>query len=260
MSVLGELVVPNGGAAWTQTLVAVLASLGIQEKAARQTIARMHERQWLDKDKVGRQTRWQLTNSSVGLLEAGAARIYGFGQTQRPWDETWLVLMASVPESERNIRYRMGVGLSWVGFGSLGQGTWLSPWVEHEAVAVSVVSELGIDATSFRAQLGELGSGERLVDQAWDVDELRDRYVGFLDETEALVGAAPDGVAAVADLVGLVHRWRRFPFLDPDLPAALLPADWPGPVAAARFNDLRAELLPAAMKWWAETEATYSPG
>ncbi len=259
MSVLGELVVPNGGAAWTQTLVAVLGGLGVQEKAARQAIARMHDRGWLAKEKVGRQTRWTLTESSADLLQAGADRIYGFGQSRRPWDETWLVLMASVPESERSTRYRMGVGLSWAGFGSLGQGTWLSPWVDQESVAVSLVSDLGIDATSFRARLGELGSGEHLVEQAWNLPELRDHYTAFLDETSGLDGSAPDGIAAVADLVGLVHRWRRFPFLDPDLPAELLPTDWPGPVAADRFARLRAELRDSAMTWWNETEASYSP-
>lgn len=254
ISVLGELVVPNGGEAWTQTLVAALDDLGVQEKAARQAIARMHEGGWLDRTRVGRQTRWRVTDFSTGLLTAGAERIYGFGQHVGAWDGSWLMLMASVPERDRRDRYRMGVGLNWAGFGSLGQGTWISPWVDREAAVVELLADLDVDATSFRSRLGELGSGERLVEQAWDLPELRQRYDAFLADSK------PTGSQPAADLVGLVHRWRRFPLVDPDLPTELLPADWPGPEAAQRFAMQRAELLDEAVDWWTSTEASFSPG
>lgn len=35
----------------------------------------------------------------------------------------------------------------------------------------------------------------------------------------------------------LVHAWRKLLFLDPGLPAELLPADWPGFAAAEVFRD-----------------------
>jgi phenylacetic acid degradation operon negative regulatory protein len=35
----------------------------------------------------------------------------------------------------------------------------------------------------------------------------------------------------------LVHEWRRFPFLDPDLPESILPAGWP----RSRAHDVFAE-------------------
>ena len=38
--------------------------------------------------------------------------------------------------------------------------------------------------------------------------------------------------------VRLVHEWRRFPFLDPDLPGELLPRDWSGYRAAELFHHL----------------------
>jgi phenylacetic acid degradation operon negative regulatory protein len=36
--------------------------------------------------------------------------------------------------------------------------------------------------------------------------------------------------------------WRRLPYLDPGLPAELLPADWHGARAATAFAALRARL------------------
>jgi phenylacetic acid degradation operon negative regulatory protein len=254
MTILGEFVLPNGGQAWTQTLVKVMAQMGVQDKAARQAIARMHERGWLDRTRVGRQTRWSLTPSAIELLDAGAERIYAFSRHPRPWDRTWLVLLATVPERDRNVRYRMSTGLSWAGFGSLGQGTWLCPWVGHEPLAVELLTDLGVDATSFRAELGQMGTGPSLARAAWDLPALGAEYESFLvDTTNTAHGEV------VGELTALVHRWRRFPFLDPDLPAALLPGDWPGPLAAARFAARRAALLEPATAAWHRAEAEFTP-
>lgn len=264
LTILGEFVLPNDEAAWTQTLIAAMELVGVKDKAARQAIARMRERDWLTRTRVGRQTRWELTPSARRLLEAGAQRIYGFGQASREWDGTWLILLASVPERDRNIRYRMGVELSWAGFGSLGHGTWLSPWPDQEELAVSVLDSLGVDAISFRAELGRLGTTEQLATEAWDLPRVRSQYDEFLAETDRLAaGVGTDGMAgadAAARLIGLVHQWRRVPFLDPELPLALLPDDWPGLRAAARFAELRAWLSPPATAWWRTTEARHTPG
>jgi len=258
MTVLGELVLPNGGVAWTQTLIETMELLDVRPKASRQAIARMHDRGWLDRTKVGRRTRWELTAAAEALLASGARRIYEFGRDPKPWDRRWLVLLARVPERNRNLRYRMSVGLSWAGFGSLGQGTWLSPWTCREERAVQLLDDIGVNATSFVAELGRLGSGTDLATQAWDLPALHDRYDGFLSDTAGLVGGGSDGPSAVADLVALVHRWRHFPFLDPDLPEELLPADWPAPSAVRRFADLRAALLGPATAWWMATERSFA--
>ena len=80
MTVLGELVLPNGGAVWTQTLIETMELLDVRPKAARQSIARMHDRGWLDRTKVGRRTRWRLTVDAEALLASGARQIYDFGR------------------------------------------------------------------------------------------------------------------------------------------------------------------------------------
>lgn len=259
ITVLGEFVRPNGGAAWTQTLIDAMDLLGVQSKTTRQVLARLSDRGWLDRTKQGRRTRWHLTALSEPLLKSGAERIYGFGQSPNDWDERWLVLLASLPERDQALRYRLTTGLNWAGFGSLGQGIWISPWTGHEADAVSVVHDAGVEgATSFVAEVGQLGDGAELAARAWDLGSVREHYDEFLEMASGLAPVTTD-IDAVKQLTMLVHRWRRFPFLDPELPAALLPADWPGGDAVDEFRSRRDALTPVTARWWAGTEARYEP-
>lgn len=284
MTMLGEYVLPAGGAAWTRTLIAGLDLFDVREKAARQALARMEADGWLQRARVGRETQWSLTARAQHLLAEGAERIYGFGVENRRWDGEWVVLLASVPERERTVRYRMAQRLSWIGFGPLGQGTWICPWTTQESAARDVLSDLGVDATSFRGPVGRVGSGHDLAGRAWPLAELASAYDCFLAEFPAVgdprdelpaaggdpaeasgAGGDPaeffavdddrDGADAARDLTRLVHGWRKFPFLDPDLPAELLPEPWPGRAAAARFGALRGAWLAPARKWWAASEA-----
>ena len=77
-TVLGEFVLPSGGAAWTSAFIEVLGRLGVEEKATRQALMRTAADGWLVSERVGRRTRWQLTPSAVQLLTEGTERIYGF--------------------------------------------------------------------------------------------------------------------------------------------------------------------------------------
>ena len=60
---------------------------------------------------------------------------------------------------------------------------------------------------------------------------------------------SPDDAAAFADYVQVLTHWRRLPYLDPGLPADLLPEEWRGSRAADIFFDLRERLGPAAHRW-----------
>lgn len=252
-TVLGELVLPHGGRAWTGTLIEALGLLDVQPKAARRVVATLHERGWLERQQVGRRARWSLTSWARDLLERGGERIYGFGRQEPAWDGAWRLLLVTVPETHRHLRYRLGVGLSWAGYGPLGPGLWASAHADAEADVAALLTELGLDhATTFTAAVGALGDDRQLAARAWDLGDVADRYRAFLaDEAE---GPPADPSTAVARLVDLVHRWRRFPLLDPGLPAALLPDGWPAPAAASRFADLRTALSDPAERWWHAAE------
>jgi phenylacetic acid degradation operon negative regulatory protein len=252
MTVLGEFVLPAGRPVWTWVLVDTLAAFGVAEKSARQALARAAAEGLLVSERVGRRTRWDLTPAGRRLLTEGAHRIYDFGHGERPWDGRWLLLLVSVPEAKRDLRHRLRTRLSWAGFGSPEAGVWISPHLGREGEALDVVKELGLAgcAMSFTATFGTIGGEDTMVSRAWDLTGLEQRYEAFLADFSALEPAGPAGVLHAQ--TRLVHEWRRFPFLDPQLPQALLPGNWSGSKAAELFHRRHAEWHQAASLRWDE--------
>src|SRR5690349_692129 len=126
-TLLGEFALPGDGTAWTSAALAVLARLGIEEKATRQALMRTAAAGWLEAEKHGRRTRWRLTASARKMLTEGAERIYSFTGPSQGWDGRWVLVFVRVPESDRRARHVVRSRLSWAGFGSLGAGMWVSP-------------------------------------------------------------------------------------------------------------------------------------
>src|SRR5215471_9582283 len=123
-TVLGEFVLPAGGSAWTSAFLEVLGRLGIEEKSARQALARTAAGGWIRSQRVGRRTRWWLTADGERLLTEGTERIYAFASSQANWDGRWLLVMARVPESDRSARHLLRTRLGWAGLGSPASGIW----------------------------------------------------------------------------------------------------------------------------------------
>jgi len=250
LTVLGEFVHPRGESVWTATLIDALAALGIEEKAARQALTRTASEGLLESSRHGRRVLWDLTPDGRSLLEEGTRRIYGFMRERRPWDGRWLVLTVAIPETQRQLRHRLRTRLTWLGLGSPSSGLWISPDASKNQDVHTVIRELGLEEQAF-AWVGPasgIGDENRLLAEAWNLDDVEDRYLGFLEEFEGRRADTTD--EAFVAQVEMVQEWRRFPFLDPDLPSELLDHDWPGPRAAAAFHDRHARWHRNAQAAW----------
>jgi phenylacetic acid degradation operon negative regulatory protein len=250
LTVLGEFVLPAAAPIWTSSIVDVLSGLGLEEKASRQALARTAADGLIVAERIGRRARWLLTEPGQRLLSEGAQRIYSFGVRAPRWDGRWLLLSASVPESQRELRHRLRTRMSWAGFGSLAPNLWVSPNTDREAEAKQLLDELGLVATtlSFTGEFAGIGTERNLVEQAWNLDDLAARYRSFLAEFSRLRPGASPMLAQVR----LVHEWRRFPFLDPQLPPELLPPQWIGTRAAAVFHERHASWHSSAQAQFAQ--------
>jgi phenylacetic acid degradation operon negative regulatory protein len=251
-TILGEYVLPVDQPVWTTTLVDVLAMLDVEEKSARQALARTAAEGWLRSERVGRRVRWTLTAPGRQLLATGAERIYSFGTGGPDWDGRWLMILVSVPESMRDLRHRLRTRLSWAGFGTPTPGVWISPRADAEADAQRILAELALPAApmSFVGSYGTLGKQADMVAAAWDLAEVAEGYQRFIAEFGDLTPTSPDAVLRAQ--TRLVHEWRRFPFLDPQLPRELLPRQWIGATAADLFTDRHTRWRADAKRRWAE--------
>ncbi|HTU72678.1 MAG TPA: PaaX family transcriptional regulator C-terminal domain-containing protein [Trebonia sp.] len=251
LTVMGELILPAGAAAWTSAILTVFARMGIAEKATRQALMRASQAGWLASQREGRRARWALTPAARNMLSEGAERIFSFGQPG-DWDHRWVVVTARITESDRRARHVVRTRLTWAGFGALSAGLWISPHAQRAGEAERVLRDAGVgDASVFIAERTGLGDPRSMVSAAWDLPAVAAEYESF--STEFLGQAPPD---VLARHIELVHAWRRFPSIDPALPRELLPARWTGERAARLFADRHRLWLGEATREWQRLNAS----
>jgi phenylacetic acid degradation operon negative regulatory protein len=241
---------------WSGGLVALLAEFGFSSGAARIALARMVSSGLLARHRTGRLVSYTLTGRTVAILAEGDRRIFSLGRAPAT-SSTWTVLWQAIPEQRRLARERLVRRLRFLGFGSLQDGTWLAPHDREREVA-ALLAEL--DVTEHAGVL--LGRPATLVGfdpvlcRAWDLDALAARYAAFVAEFTAYrapeARASLDDRAALVLRTRLVHLFRQFPALDPELPADVADPPPDRAAAVALFHDLYPALAQPAARHFDE--------
>jgi phenylacetic acid degradation operon negative regulatory protein len=250
VTLLGAYVRPRPRPVWSGGLVHLLGEFGFSTGAARVALARLVRRGLLARIKEGRLVYYTLTERSEHLLAEGDRRIFSLG-IDIEWDGTWTILWHSIPEDRRVERSRLGRRLRFLGFGSVQDGTWISPH-DREREVLELVEELGVE-DRVGAVLGRPARSlhiDELINRAWDLKELTRRYEAFVAEFGAYRGkrltSELEDREAFLVRTRLVHAFRQFPFLDPDLPDELMPGHRVRREAAETFHQVYDELAPPA--------------
>jgi len=234
---IGLYLRPLGGEISSGAMVQLAGDLGIPVTRARTAITRLKQRGLL----LASENGYALNPAAIGMLERGDDRIFTV-RTMRIGDE-WMLVSATIPETRRDLRHQLRRRLQFIGAGAVSAGLWILPG-HLDAEVEELLAELGVRdfATLFRTAdprparpLGEA------VTAWWDLDALRAEHERFLASVDALPAAAP-----FAAYVRLIDSWRVLPYIDPGLPAELLPAGWPGARSAAAFTELSERLAAPA--------------
>lgn len=230
-TIIGLYLRPLGGTISSPALVDLLGALGISAAAARTAITRVKQKGLLLPDAAG----FALNPAAVPMLERGDRRIFEVRQMRE--GDAWCLVSFTVPEARRDVRHQARRRLQWIGCGAVAPSLWICP--DHLAGEVEqILEELGIRslATLFRTE--DPRPGASLADAAatwWDLDALRAEHLRFQETLDALPEDEP-----FAAYVRLIDSWRPLPYIDPGLPASLLPADWPGQRSFDGFAELEA--------------------
>ncbi len=250
-TLFGDFLLHRPSPVWVGSLIALLEPLGLSETNVRTVLSRMAGKGWLRAERAGRRSYYALTGRGRRLLEEGETRIY------RPrdaggWDGEWTLLAYSIPEEQRGQRDRLRVRLEWLGFGSLGNGLWVTPHDVADPVR-EMADELEVReyVEVFRGRHLGLGDARELVGRCWDLAGLNARYEAFIERhLDGCVALKEEGHASIEPRDAyvrrfrLVHQYRDFPLQDPFLPRELQPEHWAGECALSLFNHYH-ELLAA---------------
>jgi len=243
----------RGAGGWMSvaSLVSLLGDLGVEEPAVRSSISRLKRRGILVARRADGAAGYELSGEGQAILREGDHRI--FRRERARLGDGWLLAVFSVPEAERHQRHVLRSQLSRLGFGTAAPGVWIAPAYLHEATA-ETLARLGLSgyADLFHADHLAFGDLAAKVRQWWDLDRTERLASDFVAAYEPVLRGWPARRAAArpreafADYVRVLTDWRHLPYLDPGLPAELLPPGWAGARAAEIFFTLRSRLAGAA--------------
>ena len=246
VTVYGLYARSDGGWLSIAALIRLLAELGVDEPAVRSAISRLKRRGILEARRQEGSAGYQLSADAVAILREGDARI--FRRRRAVPADGWLLAVFSVPEAERHRRHVLRSELTRLGFGMVAPGVWIVPAHPDDTTA-DTLQRLGLDsyADLFHADHLAFGDPADKISRWWDLDELERRYFAFSQAYKPILarlqcGGRCRGGEAFAQYVRVLTDWRQLPYLDPGLPAELLPAGWIGIRAAEEFFALRSML------------------
>jgi phenylacetic acid degradation operon negative regulatory protein len=253
VTVYGLYARSDGGWLSVASLIQLLADLNVDEPAVRSSISRLKRRGILLARRHDGSAGYELSGEALAILREGDVRI--FRRRRATLADGWLLAVFSVPESQRHRRHVLRSELTRLGFGTAAPGVWIVPAHPDDTTA-DVLRRLGLDAYAdlFRADHLAFGDLADKVRRWWDLAGLERLYDEFLAAHEPLLSrwqraGEPPGREAFAGYVRVLTDWRRLPYLDPGLPAELLPADWAGIRAADVFFTLRSKLEEPARRY-----------
>ena len=246
-----------GGWIGVADLIALMGGLDVDGPSVRSAVSRLKRRGLLVSERLGGAAGYRLSDEGRRILGEGDQRIFGHRVARA--EDGWVLVVFSVPESERRRRHALRTQLTRLGFGTTAAGVWIAPsHLTDQARATLRELDLEEHAELFHATHLDFRDLTTSVARWWDLPALQAMYRGFLDEHEPVLTAwrrrgtrsepGPEQrAAAFADHLRAVDSWRRLPFLDPGLPPELLPDRWAGSRAARVFFDLHALLREPAL-------------
>lgn len=244
-------------------LVSLLEDFGVNDAAARAALSRMVKRGLLTSSKAGRTTAYRTSSRTQQILTDASRRIVEFGEATDEWPGVWSVVAFSIPENGRSLRVAARNRLAWLGFAPLYDEVWICPHDRHED-AVRELAALGVEATALQASVAESTSPTRQPQNAWNLDDLAAEYHEVIEQTtrarELLTHPDASPASALVQRTRLLEAWLDLSSGDPNLPAALLPADWPRAHARDLFLETHDALGDLATAYVRSVVARVDPG
>ena len=265
LTLYGDYLLDRGGEIGIGSLIKLLGNLGLSQQAVRSAVSRMCRAGLLKVRRVGRKSYYSLTEDGNSLLTKGARRI--FERKNSHWEGTWNIVTYSIPEQRRQARDRLRLELNWMGYGTLSEATWISPYdLTKEVEDLTGKLKIKDYVQIFQAKNQGFTEAKKIVSLGWDLSRIHAKYASFIEKYQPKLeghlrrlrsGETVEHSECFVERFSLIHEYRRLPFFDPDLPKELLPEDWLRPRAAALFHEYRDLLAEKANEYFDSVSKNY---
>lgn len=263
-TIFGDSVLHRGGNISLASLIQLLELFGFNDRAVRTSVFRLVKNDWLCSDKIGRTSFYRITDSSRSTYLQAEQRIYN--DQMKEWDHYWdLILMSSLDTENKALLKKE---LEWLGFANISTNLMAYPGCNRiELQRLLVELNMSEQVVVFKAETLQLFNNSvdtigRMLRTNWPIDELRQRYLQFLDifreigvllmqENEQL-----EPVQAFQIRTLLIHYYRRILLKDPALPLELLPTDWPAISARTLSMNIYKKVFEPADEYFLSVAAT----
>ncbi|MDU7369106.1 MAG: phenylacetic acid degradation operon negative regulatory protein PaaX, partial [Acinetobacter baumannii] len=263
-TIFGDSVLHRGGNISLASLIQLLELFGFNNRAVRTSVFRLVKNDWLCSDKIGRTSFYRITDSSRSTYLQAEQRIYN--DQMKEWDHYWdLILMSSLDTENKALLKKE---LEWLGFANISTNLMAYPGCNRiELQRLLVDLNMSEQVVVFKAETLQLFNNSvdtigRMLRTNWPIDELRQRYLQFLDifreigvllmqENEQL-----EPVQAFQIRTLLIHYYRRILLKDPALPLELLPTDWPAISARTLSMNIYKKVFEPADEYFLSVAAT----
>lgn len=223
------------------TIIDLMADLEVDAPAVRSSISRLKRRGTLVAQRHDGAAGYAPSPATLQMLAEGDVRI--FDRTRAVPSDGWVLVVFSVPESERDQRHSLRSCLTRLGFGTVAPGVWVAPGNLADETR-ETLQRSGLDGyvDLFIAEHLAFGDLHAKVGQWWSLDELDELYAEFVRRyrpvRDRVASTSSTHREAFSAYVPMVTQWRRLSYLDPGLPLVLLPTGWTGETAGELFDEL----------------------
>jgi phenylacetic acid degradation operon negative regulatory protein len=247
VTIYGDAIVPRGGSLWLGSLLDIVDGFGVEPGLVRTAISRLVSDGWFERTRIGRNSYYRLSAARAAEFATATARIYRADHP--PWSgEMDIVLITTADVAQRGAHRDR---LLREGYGQAAVNVMLRPRSEE---ANSSMPGVQGDVIRLVTQPDGGETARAIARACWQLDELDALYRHFL-KSFAPVAAEIEGGASLGDAQAfqlrtlLIHDWRRIVLRDPQLPAAMLPADWSGTQALQLVGRAYRRILRASERW-----------
>jgi phenylacetic acid degradation operon negative regulatory protein len=255
LGLFGEYV-SVGEKVWSGGLVRLMQELDFSIAASRVGLNRVVGRNLLQTERLGRFVYYLISPKLEAVLNVARQRTYSIA-VDESWDGNWTLVWYSIPDAMRPQRGRLGRSMSFRGFGSLQDGTWIAPGNRATELR-PLLKQIKLEpyVYTFVASLGEQTEVRSIVDKVWNIEKLDRRYSMLAREFGAYVSERRYSKLSPREAfivrTRAIEMFRQTTAQDPRLPDKLLKIRWKRREALENFDKLHRGLAPAATAYFRE--------